>query len=353
MAGAFHQIFTEKGKSLDLEMNPQQDYPLPPEIRTFPPRSGSRLSHSSCGSGGPRGGGGRSSSTYLPYDSDDEDHGYGPFPLYQSHSALYSHTSQESLNSALPPPQITDLDRRMSAIETLLNRIEQKVSSTHGQTPMTPNSSSLLPPVEDVDLEELQLRQKLHELTDNISDHSLSSDEDESIRPHSSQENQAWRSPSLESKHSRLPSRPSSRAGVMVSRLGEELPQQTDSHRSHPWSDSMESKGRLLDEGSKTSFRGSTALLVELEGQVAQAAVNVQNAESEVSFLENRIAAFNAAGMPVDKRRRSAISIQARRLSHNFPTSQVDRFVRNSVYRGSLTQRNPLAKPNTRAICAV
>uniref|UniRef100_A0A672FS14 Melanophilin-like n=2 Tax=Salarias fasciatus TaxID=181472 RepID=A0A672FS14_SALFA len=358
-------VFAEADRAAAfLEMTPQQDYLLPPEIRTFPPRSGSRLSHSSCGSGGPRGGGGRGSSTYLPDDSDDEEDRC-VFPLYQSHLALCSHTSQESLNSANPPQQITDLDRRMSAIETLLNRIEQKVSTSHNQenhqhlvipikstTSVSPSSSSPLPPLEDVDLEELQLRQKLHELTDNISDHSLTSDEDEPRRPLSSQENPGWRSPALESMRSRIPSRPSSRTSIMVSRPEEELAQQADSQKGLPSSDSPEKKGLLMDDGSKTSFRGSTALLVELEGQVAQAAANVQNAQSEVSFLEDRIAALNAAGMPVDKRRRSAIPIQARRLSHNFPTSQVDRFVRNSLNRGSLTQRNPLAKPNTRATCA-
>lgn len=32
---------------------------------------------------------------------------------------------------------------------------------------------------------------------------------------------------------------------------------------------------------------------------------------------------------------------------------QADRFVRNTVYTGSLTQRNPVAKPKTRAMSAV
>ncbi|KAI9527638.1 hypothetical protein NQZ68_028861 [Dissostichus eleginoides] len=49
----------------------------------------------------------------------------------------------------------------------------------------------------------------------------------------------------------------------------------------------------------------------------------------------------------------SAIPVQERRLSHHVPTSQVERFVRNSLYRGSLTQRNPVAKPQTKATCAV
>ncbi|XP_035531802.1 melanophilin isoform X2 [Morone saxatilis] len=307
MASVFQQILEEQREGLELGMAPQQDDLAYPDSRTIPSRSISRLSYSSCGSGsawGPR-----SSSSYLPGPDDSEgedDHGQ-PYPLYQSHLRPCSHTSQESLNSATPAPQITDLNRRMSAIETLLNHLEQKVTSTYDQAPPTPNSTSPLPQWEEVDLEEQQLRQKLHEMTDNISDHSLSSDEDEPSRPHSSQEIPAWRSPEVEVKPSRLPTRPTSRTSIIISRLEEEQPQQT-----YLSTESL--------ERSKESFKGSTALLVELEDKVAQAAANVQNAQSEVSYIENRIAALNAAGMPVDKRRRSAIPIQARRLSHNFPT---------------------------------
>ncbi|KAI3355915.1 hypothetical protein L3Q82_004463 [Scortum barcoo] len=220
--------------------------------------------------------------------------------------------------------QITDLNRRMSAIETLLNHLEQKVTSTYEQTnqaPPTPNSTSPLPQWEEVDLEEQQLRQKLHEMTDNISDHSLSSDEEESNRPHSSQEIPSWRAAEGEAKPTRLPTRPTSRTSIIVSRLGDEEPQQTDSLKTDHSAESLERKWHPLEEGSKAGFKGSTALLVELEDKVAQAAANVQNAQSEVSYIENRIAALNSAGMPVDRRRRSAIPIQARRLSHNFPTN--------------------------------
>lgn len=46
--------------------------------------------------------------------------------------------------------------------------------------------------------------------------------------------------------------------------------------------ESLERKWHPLEEGSKGGFKGSAALLVELEDQVAQAAANVQNAQSEV-----------------------------------------------------------------------
>ncbi|XP_026000503.1 melanophilin isoform X3 [Astatotilapia calliptera] len=355
MATVFHQILDEQHKELDLEITPQQDDLVYSDSRTIPSRSISRLSYSSCGSGsigGPR----CSSSVYLPglEDSEEEeDEHCQPYPLYQLHSGLCRQTSQDSLSSANHPPQITDINRRMSAIETLLNRLEQKVTSTYDQTSPTPSSTSPLPQWNEVDLEEQQLRQRLHEMTDNISDHSLTSDdEDEPERPHSSQEILAWRSPQADPRPSKLPIRPTSRASIVVSRLEEEQPQQTESLKANDSSESLERKGHPLEEGSKASFKGSTALLVELEDKVAQAAANVQNAQSEVSDIESRIAALNAAGMSSDKKRKSAIPIQARRLSYNFPTNQVDRFTRNSLYRGSLTQRNPVAKAKTRAACA-
>ncbi|XP_041663094.1 melanophilin [Cheilinus undulatus] len=356
MASVFHQILVEQRKEMEMGMVQKQDDLVYPDNRTIPSRSMSRLSHSSCGSGGAWGP--RDNSSYLPdledSEEEEEDHCRN-FPLYQSHLGPCSHTSQESLNSSNPPPQITDLNRRMSAIETLLSHLEQKVTSTYDQTsqpPLTPNSSSPLPQWEEVDLEEQQLRQKLHELTDNISDHSLTSDEDEPNRSLSSQEVPAWRSHDAEAKPSRLPTRPTSRASSSMSRMEEEQPQPADSQKTCHSTDSLEKKWHPLEDGSSAGFKGSTALLCELEDQVAQAAANVQNAQSEVTYIENRIAALNAAGTPVDKKRRSAIPVQARRLSHNFPTNQVDNFKRNSLYRGSLTQRNPVAKPKPRATCA-
>ncbi|XP_073330356.1 melanophilin [Pagrus major] len=339
MASVFRQILKEQHEGLDLRRASQQDDLVFTDNRTIPSRSVSRLSYSSCGSGsflGPR------CSSYLPGadDSEGEDDHSQLYPLYQSHLGHFTHTSQESLNSTNPPPQISDLNRRVSAIENLLNHLEQNVIPAYDQAPPTPSSSSPLPQWEEVDLEEQQLRQKLHQMTDNISDHSLSSDEEGSSRTE------------VDTKPSRLPTRPTSRSSITVSRLEEELPQQTHSEKTNVSTESPERKWRPLEESSKESFRGSTALLVELEGQVAQAAANVQSAQSEVSYIENRIAALNAAGMPVDRRRRSAIPVQARRLSHNFPTNQVDRFVRNSLYRGSLTQRNPVAKPTPRATSA-
>nr|XP_043875687.1 melanophilin isoform X3 [Solea senegalensis] len=327
MASVFHQI-TQEQHTDDLVYT---DNP------TIPSRSVSQLSHSSCGSGSA--GAPRGSSSYLPgLDDTEEEEEDGDhcqhYLFYHSHLGPSNHTSQESLNSANPAPQITNLNRHISTIETSLNHTEQNVASTYDQS-------------EGVDLEEQQLRQKLREMTNNISDHSLSSDEDEPKRPHSSHEITAWRSLDGDVRPSRIPTRPTSRTSIVDFRVGEQ-PQQNDSQKINHMTENVE---RKLHHREESNFRGSTALLVKLEDQVAQAAANVQNALSEVSYIENRIAALNASGVPVDRRRKSAIPIQPQRLSH-INTNQVDRFVRNSHYRGSLTQRNPVNKPKTRAACA-
>ncbi|XP_068185391.1 melanophilin isoform X2 [Antennarius striatus] len=319
MSSVFHQILEEQHED-DLV---SQDNPTPS-------RSVSRLSYSSCGSSsawGPR------YSSCLPgtEESEGEDDRTPPGPV--------GHIPQERVDSPNPPPQITDLDRRVSAIENLLNHIEQNVTLAYDQAPPTPTSTSPLPPFEEVDEEEQQLRQKLHELTNYISDRSLTSDEDEPTGP------------PADAKPSRIPTRPASRASTVLSG-SEEQPQQNESQETDLGLEVLDRKCPPLEEESEDSLKSSTSLLYELEDKIAQATADVQNSQSEASYIENRIAALNAAGMPGDRRRRSGIPIQARRISHNSATNQVDRFVRNSFDRGSLTQRNPVPKPKTRATSA-
>lgn len=94
---------------------------------------------------------------------------------------------------------------------------------------------------------------------------------------------------------------------------------------------SLERRWCPLEEGSQGSFKGSTALLFELEDKVAQAAADVQSAQSEVrtqgqklswvcseetdvmdlcssclqvSYIENRIAALSAVSATGDTRRK-------------------------------------------------
>ncbi|XP_068602079.1 melanophilin [Brachionichthys hirsutus] len=325
VASVFRQILEEQ----------DEDYLVYPDNRT-PSRSVSRLSYSSCGSSGAWG---PRSGSYLlrPDESESEGEGDQNRHQYQTHAGPLGHTSRESPS---PPPQITDLDRRVSAIEDLLNHVEQNVALAYDQAPPTPSGTSPLPPCEEVDEEEQQLRQKLHKMTDNISDRSLTSDEDESSRT------------PVDVKPSRIPTRPASRASSVVPGPVER-PEQAEAPETSLGSEMLDRKCPPLEEESAESVKGSTALLYELEDKVAQAAAGVQSSQSEASYIENRIAALNAAGMPGDRSRRSGIPIQARRISHNSAASQVDRFVRNSFDRGSLTQRNPLAKPKARGASSV
>ncbi|XP_023786367.1 melanophilin isoform X5 [Cyanistes caeruleus] len=138
----------------------------------------------------------------------------------------------------------------------------------------------------------------------------------------------------------------------------------------------LEKTLKELEEGAQHS--GTTdSELSELEDKVALAAAQVQQAESEISDIESRIAALSAAGLTVKsvEKAKKKSSVQAARLHSPGPassspgeslddikampglqrfrrkfnspleiTSFDDSFDRNSVYRGSLTQRNPNGK---------
>ncbi|XP_027746140.1 melanophilin isoform X3 [Empidonax traillii] len=145
----------------------------------------------------------------------------------------------------------------------------------------------------------------------------------------------------------------------------------------------LEKTLKELEEGAQHS--GTTdSELSELEDKVASAAAQVQQAESEISDIETRIAALSAAGLTVksvekakkkssgqaaclhspspassspgeslDDIKAAPLPLQAMpglqrfRRRFNSPmeiTGFDDSFDRNSVYRGSLTQRNPNGK---------
>ncbi|XP_060007747.1 melanophilin [Lagenorhynchus albirostris] len=99
--------------------------------------------------------------------------------------------------------------------------------------------------------------------------------------------------------------------------------------------------------------------LSQLEDRVAATASQVQRTESEVSDIEYRIAALQAAGLTVrtsaKPRKKSSLPVVAvpypvRRKLSDHPRSQDkddDSFDRKSVSRGSLTQRNPSGRKET------
>ncbi|XP_070319675.1 melanophilin isoform X4 [Odocoileus virginianus] len=125
--------------------------------------------------------------------------------------------------------------------------------------------------------------------------------------------------------------------------------------------------------------RTTEAELADLEGQVAATACEVRRTESQVSNIESRIAALRAAGLtvqpsgkpqrksnlpiflprlvrkssqslmdpnagPLNEAEVEAVPCLVKRKLSNYSKSQdkdVDSFSRKSMYRGSLTQRNP------------
>uniref|UniRef100_A0A8C8SL52 Melanophilin n=1 Tax=Pelusios castaneus TaxID=367368 RepID=A0A8C8SL52_9SAUR len=226
------------------------------------------------------------------------------------------------------------------------------------------NQSPAIESHTDPDVEEEELKRKLKELASNISDKGVSSEEEEEKKEED-----------LKPEMSSSSSDPPSDAQKVYMTAGKTY--------------GLEKALRELDEHARHS--GTTdSELSELEDKVASTAVEVQRAESEVSDIESRIAALSAAGLtvkPMDKpRKKSSTQLFMLQTPRNAGGSQGDQsmdslgmaspndfkvmsmpqvlrrkfnssleiaasdesFDRNSMYRGSLTQRNPNGK-NRRA----
>uniref|UniRef100_A0A674IKF4 Rab effector MyRIP/Melanophilin domain-containing protein n=1 Tax=Terrapene triunguis TaxID=2587831 RepID=A0A674IKF4_9SAUR len=178
----------------------------------------------------------------------------------------------------------------------------------------------------DADVEEEELKRKLEELASNISDKGVSSEEEE-------EKKKGEPKPEMSSSRSDPPSDVCTTAGK---------------------TSGLDQTPRDLEERARHS--GTTdSELSELEDKVASAAVQMQRAESEVSDIESRIAALSAAGLtvkPVEKPKKKystqvSVSINTTNVSYfifYFCKDGDESFDRNSIYRGSLTQRNPNGK---------
>ncbi|KAG5852801.1 hypothetical protein ANANG_G00066420 [Anguilla anguilla] len=230
--------------------------------------------------------------------SDEESCGrapYQPGPLRRhSRAAL-----QEGAGQTAPP--ITELNRRMSAIEGLLNHLEQKM-------PVPPRQ---LEPLTVVQLEEENLRMKLGELK-NINENGVSSEDEEARRP-----------PVLREVRRRSSVAPVSHLPFerLLNASSDEIPSDEQKvYMTAGKSYDLEKNLQDLEETAKSRYCGNTdSELSELEDKVAKAAVKVQTAESEVSEIENKIAALRA-GMSVEKsKRKASVTAQRRRLSLDFP----------------------------------
>ncbi|XP_003813151.3 melanophilin isoform X2 [Pan paniscus] len=207
----------------------------------------------------------------------------------------------------------------------------------------------------EADVEEEALRRKLEELTSNVSDQGTSSEEEEA------------------KDEKAEPNR-----GKSVGALPQADPEVgTAAHQTNRQEKSPQDPGDPVQYNRTTDEE-----LSELEDRVAVTASEVQQAESEVSDIESRIAALRAAGLTVKPsgkpRRKSNLPIFLPRVAGKLgkrpedpnadPSSEAkamavpyllrrkfsnslksqgkddDSFDRKSVYRGSLTQRNPNAR---------
>ncbi|XP_069638214.1 melanophilin isoform X4 [Haliaeetus albicilla] len=278
-------------------------------------------------------------------DTSDEDVKGPQFPAYLPHHTKRRNraSSQENVNHS--GNQIHELNKRMSAIERMLNRLEEKILVRSDESP-APESQL------DPDAEEEELKRKLEELASNISDKEVSSEEEEH------EEKKRAKKPEMSSSSDDM-ARDARKVYLTAGKTYQ-----------------LEKTLKELEEGAQHC--GTTdSELSELEDKVASAAAQVQQAESEISDIESRIAALSAAGLTVKsvEKARKKSSEQAACLCSPGPTSSSpaessddvkampglqefrrkfnspleitgldNSFDRKSVYRGSLTQRNPNGK---------
>ncbi|KAM7153682.1 melanophilin isoform 3-T3 [Macrochelys suwanniensis] len=344
LAAVFHQILQEQGQNMTP---PEQEFST--EVRlTVNSRRKSLERNPKPGSPWDE----RHRPQYsADMDTSDEDvKGAQKIPVYQPHHVKRRNraSSQENINHS--GNQIFELNKRMSAIERMLNRLEERIL-VHSEESPAPESHT------DPDVEEEELKRKLEELASNISDKGVSSEEEEEKKE--------------DEPKPEMSSDPPSDAQKVCMNAGK--------------TPGLDQTPRDLEE--RAGHSGTTdSELSELEDKVASAAVQMQRAESEVSDIESRIAALSAAGLtvkPAEKPKkkystqlfmlqppRNAGSSQGDQstnssemaspsdfkvmsmpqvLRRKFNSSLEiadgdDSFDRNSIYRGSLTQRNPNGK---------
>ncbi|KAB5584416.1 hypothetical protein PHYPO_G00107290 [Pangasianodon hypophthalmus] len=243
-------------------------------------------------------------SYYL--DTSEEEDAYR-FPVYQLPSRRRSRaSSQENIIHSTPP--INELSKRMYAIESLLSRLEEKMTAPYDQVEIKAQDSAS-------QLEEEKLKKKLDEL---MSDRALSSDEDEPKKPTQSKGSYV--------KGSQRTEQASSVQEAALSSSSDEMPTETQKvYLTSGKSFDMEKKLRQIEQIAKNHYISplTDSELSELEDQLAAAAAKVQNTESEVSDIENKIAVLSASGLSIDKAKKKASSIQKRRKSQDIPINRV------------------------------
>ncbi|XP_040888425.1 melanophilin a isoform X2 [Toxotes jaculatrix] len=234
---------------------------------------------------------------YVDTSDEDEYQRYPPMFQQPPHRRRNSRaSSQENLGQA---PPINELSKRMSAIESLLSRLEEK---------MTPADEASTPSGHN---EEEKLRRKLSELAGNLSDKGLSSDDEVGKKPFPLGKGPAGArggpSVTLDSLKDK----------AFHSSSSDEMPTEAQKvYIAAGQSYELETKLRKLEQSAKNRFGGTTdSELSELEDVVALTAARVQSTESEVSDIESKIAALSAAG----SKKKVSGSHQRKKSTQDFP----------------------------------
>ncbi|XP_071977549.1 melanophilin isoform X7 [Engystomops pustulosus] len=336
-------------------------------------------------------------------DTSDEERGAVPKAPPRRRSRA---SSQENIHHS--GTQITDLNKRMSVIERMLNRLEERISVHSDES--TGHAVHT-----DADIEEETLKRKLGELASNISDKGGSSDEERGPKIKSTVKTSEENSTNPTQKRTaaqalcditaktlrtinateramqeafggeiQQPIMPYTKPGASRKAQAEFQKLEENVYMVADKTYGLEKNLHDLEERARQS--GTTdSELSELEVSVASAIAQVQQAESEVSDIESRIAALSAAGLtvsPSDKSKKKSSSRQMTppalsrstepvlssfpetynltstpseakilamqevlRKKFNLDADMADgSFERNALYRGSLTQRNPNGK---------
>ncbi|XP_035989659.1 melanophilin a isoform X1 [Fundulus heteroclitus] len=316
-----HDYYNHRGnrrKSLDRYAMRPEDFAENRMVRT---RSLSKISSSVA------------RQQYVDTSDEEEYQRYAPVHQQPHHRRKNSRaSSQENLGQA---PPINELNKRMSAIESLLSRLEEK---------MTPADEQALSPA--AQNEEEKLRRKLSELAGNLSDKGLSSDDEAGKKPFPGTKGSSGvragpvvplgslKDKELSSSSDDIPTEAQKRSTAAalcdlttevlrtinatenamvqyglaepVNRsplVGPDVKQADDAFReleenvyiTAGQSYELETKLRRLEQSTQNRFGGTTdSELSELEDVVALTAARVQSAESEVSDIESKLAALSA-----------------------------------------------------------
>ncbi|XP_049611457.1 melanophilin a isoform X2 [Syngnathus scovelli] len=196
-------------------------------------------------------------------------------PMYQPphHRRRNSRaSSQENLGQN---PPINELNKRMSAIEGLLNRLEEKMSPADKASESSGQN------------EEEKLMKKLSELAGNLGNKRMSSDDEVDKKAFSGGKSIAGGrvAAALDSMKN-------------LSSSSDDVPSEAQKvYIATGQSYELETKLRRLEQSAKNRFGGTTdSELSDLEDVVALTAARVQSAESEVSDIESKLAALRAVG---------------------------------------------------------